>query len=56
MSEFFTVQEVAPILRVDVTTVRRWIKGGVLAAVTLPHTGIRQVFRVHRSTLETLLA
>ena len=56
MSEFLTVKEVALLLRVDNSTVRRWIKRGVLAAVTLPHTGIRQVFRVRRSTLETLLA
>ena len=55
MSEFLTIQEVAQILRVDGTTVRRWIKEGVLAAITLPQTGVRQVFRVRRSTLETLL-
>ena len=55
MSELLTVQEVAQILRVDGTTVRRWIKEGVLAAITLPRTGVRQVFRVRRSTLEPLL-
>ncbi|BCL79686.1 helix-turn-helix domain-containing protein [Ktedonobacteria bacterium brp13] len=56
MSEFLTVKEVARDLRVDSTTVRRWIKEGILAAVVLPHAGVRQVFRIRRSTLETLLA
>ena len=39
--ELLTVSEVAHKLRVDETTVRRWIKCGALEAVTLPHQGKR---------------
>jgi hypothetical protein len=35
--------------------VRRWIKNGSLDAITLPHRGARQAYRVRRATLETLL-
>ncbi len=54
-AELLTVREVAKQLRVDDTTVRRWIKNGVLEAITLPHRGARQAYRVRRSTLEVLL-
>ena len=54
--ELLTVREVARRLRVDDTTVRRWIKNGVLEAITLPHQGTRQAYRVRSSTLDTLLA
>ena len=37
MDELLTVSEVARRLRVDDTTVRRWIKSGALEAITLPH-------------------
>lgn len=50
-----TVREVAHRLRVDETTVRRWIKGGALEAVSLPRAGVRLVYRIKRSTLEALL-
>ena len=53
--ELLTVREVARRLRVDDTTVRRWIKHGTLDAVSLPHVGKRQAYRVRRSTIETLL-
>lgn len=53
--ELLTVREVAKRLRVDDTTVRRWIKSGALEAITLPHRGKRQAYRVKRSTLEKLL-
>ena len=53
--ELLTVREVAHRLRVDDTTVRRWIKLGVLEAITLPHRGARQAYRIRRSTLERLL-
>jgi excisionase family DNA binding protein len=53
--ELMTVREVARRLRVDDTTVRRWIQAGTLAAVTLPHKGKRQGYRVKRSTLDALL-
>ncbi|GHO82296.1 helix-turn-helix domain-containing protein [Dictyobacter formicarum] len=51
-----TVQEVAAQLRVDDTTVRRWIKFGTLEAVSLPHVGKRQAYRIKQSTLNALLA
>lgn len=54
-AELLTVREVAKQLRVDDTTVRRWIKNGVLEAITLPHRGARQAYRIRRSTLEALL-
>jgi len=53
--ELLTVREVAKSLRVDETTVRRWIKFGTLEAVGLPHRGLRQAYRIRRSTLDTLL-
>jgi excisionase family DNA binding protein len=55
-AELLTVREVAKRLRVDDTTVRRWIKNGVLEAVTLPHRGKRQSYRVRSVTLDALLA
>ncbi len=54
--ELLTVHEVARRLRVDDTTVRRWIKHGTLEAVSLPHVGKRQAYRVRRSTIDTLLS
>lgn len=53
--ELLTVREVARRLRVDDTTVRRWIKSGALEAVTLPHKGKRQAYRVKSSTMNKLL-
>ena len=55
MDELLTVREVARRLRVDDTTVRRWIKTGALVAVTLPHKGKRQAYRIKKSTLDKLL-
>lgn len=54
-AELLTVREVAQELRVDDTTVRRWIKNGVLEAVSLPHRGERQAYRIRRNTLDKLL-
>lgn len=54
-SELLTVNEVARYLRVDDTTVRRWIKYGVLEAIALPHQGNRQGYRVKKSSLDELL-
>lgn len=51
-----TVTEVARRLRVDSTTVRRWITNGVLEAVILPHQGKRLSYRVRQRTLDQLLA
>ena len=53
--KLLTVREVARRLRVDDTTVRRWIKSGSLQAITLPHKGRRQAYRVKQSTLDELL-
>ncbi len=53
--ELLTVGEVARRLRVDETTVRRWIKSGALEAITLPHRSKRQSYRIKQSTLEKLL-
>lgn len=54
--ELLTIPEVARTLRVHVTTVRRWIKAGQLAAVPLPHRTNHQAYRIKRSVLNALLA
>jgi excisionase family DNA binding protein len=53
--DLLTVSEVAHILRVDDTTVRRWVKQGALEAVVLPHVNARQAYRIKRKTLEGVL-
>jgi excisionase family DNA binding protein len=55
-NDLLTIHEVARQLRVDDTTVRRWINNDILEAVTLPHLGKRRGYRVRRTTLETLLS
>jgi len=55
MSELLTISEVAEVLRVDETTVRRWVKIGALDAVILPHVNKRQAYRIKRETLNKLL-
>ncbi|HEV2660477.1 MAG TPA: helix-turn-helix domain-containing protein [Ktedonobacteraceae bacterium] len=50
-----TVGEVARRLRVDTTTVRRWIVSGSLAAVVLPHHGKRQGYRIRQSIIDNIL-
>jgi excisionase family DNA binding protein len=55
VSELLTVSEVARILRVDDTTVRRWVKNGSLEAVVLPHVNSRQAYRIKRETLNRVL-
>ena len=54
-STLLTVPEVARKLRVDGTTVRRWIKDGTLDAVVLPHLNARQAYRIRSETLEALI-
>lgn len=53
--ELMTVREVADALRVDDTTVRRWIKLGALKAIVLPNKNKRQAYRIRRSTLNAVL-
>jgi excisionase family DNA binding protein len=55
MKDLYTVAEVADILRVDSTTVRRWVKQGVLDAVVLPHIHTRQAYRIKKETIERIL-
>ncbi len=55
MSELLKVKEVARILRVDDSTVRRWLKQGALEAVILPHVHEREAYRIKRETLDRLL-
>lgn len=52
---FLTIAEVAKILRVDHTTVRRWCNDGILEAVMLPKIFKRQTFRIRKSTVEQVL-
>ncbi len=52
--DLLTVREVARRLRVDDTTVRRWIKSGALEAITLPHRGKRRGYRVRKLILDSL--
>lgn len=56
MNDLLTVSEVADILRVDATTVRRWVKNDVLEAVILPHQNKRQSYRVKRAELDKILS
>jgi excisionase family DNA binding protein len=51
-----TVSEIAEVLRVDATTIRRWIKRGNMDALELPHRGNRRVYRVRRATIDRILA
>lgn len=50
-----TVAEIAKRLRVDGTTVRRWIGNGTLPAVELPHLNKRRAYRVKSSDLNAVL-
>jgi len=56
LPDLLTVQEVARHLRVDDTTVRRWIGAGSLEAVVLPHLRKRQAYRIKRDVLDALLS
>ncbi len=53
--ELLRVKEVARSLRVDDTTVRRWIKTGVLEATVLPSAGNKKTYRVRKSVVDALL-
>jgi predicted site-specific integrase-resolvase len=54
-TDLLTVQEIADILRVDESSVRRWIKLGILNPVILPHANKRQVYRITREELDRVL-
>lgn len=56
MDDLLTVAEVAARLRVDATTVRRWIKQGALDAIPLPSMGKRYAYRVRARVIDALLA
>ncbi len=53
--ELLTVREVARLLRVDQSTVRRWIVQGSLEGVILPHASKRTSYRVKQSAIDALL-
>jgi len=53
--ELLTAQEVARRLRVDETTVRRWVNNGALEAIKFPPRSGRQLYRVRKSVLDALL-
>lgn len=53
--KLLTVHEVAGVLRVDDTTVRRWIKNGAIEAIALPHAHERVPYRIKKSTLNNIL-
>ena len=51
--EYFTPREIAKRLRVDDTTVLRWIRIGILEAETI-REGRRNRHRIRKATIETL--
>jgi excisionase family DNA binding protein len=53
MGDLLTTSEVAQILRVDISTIRRWINEGALDAVILPGKA-RHRYRIRKSTIDTL--
>ncbi|MBO0782140.1 MAG: helix-turn-helix domain-containing protein [Ktedonobacteraceae bacterium] len=53
--EFFTVGEVARRLRIDPSTLRRWIRQGLVEAVVLPARGGRQSFRIPCASVAQLV-
>lgn len=55
MNDLLTVEEVAKMLRVDSTTIRRWMRAGALPAIVLPKRGKREVLRIRRADIEAIL-
>ena len=53
--EYMTVREVARLLRVDPTTVKRWIYDGKLEAFALPSYGQRKEHRIPRVAVDKIL-
>jgi excisionase family DNA binding protein len=58
MSDLLTTREVAAILRCNQSTIRQWIKIGILSAIELPHTGPQShiFYRIHKSVIDRILA
>lgn len=59
LPELLTVRDVARELRVDDTTVRRWVKEGVLPAIDLPSRPSagkrpRHFFRIPKNALKAI--
>lgn len=54
-SDLLSTSEVARKLRVDHSTVLRWIYSGALEAIELPHKRERTVYRIRRGTIDALL-
>ena len=52
--QLLTIREVAKRLRVDATTVRHWIKQGLIAVVTLPCVGKRRSYRIPMTEFEKI--
>lgn len=53
--EFLRPSEVAAIVRKDPTTIRRWIKLGLLPAVRLPGNPEKASYLIRRTDVEKLL-
>ncbi len=54
--KLYTVNEIATLVRTDPTTIRRWVKAGLLAAIILPHPNKRQAYRFDQATVDKLLS
>ncbi len=54
-TDLMTVREVAAALRVDDTTVRRWIHQGILPAVQLPGLQKYKKYRIKRTELARIV-
>lgn len=54
--DLLTVREVAKLLRVDDTTVRRWIRTKALDAISLPNNNKnRTQFRIRRASIDAIM-
>ncbi len=51
-SEYLTVEEVAELLSVDTSTVRRYIRDGLIEATQLPERGM---YRIKKETIDRML-
>lgn len=51
----YTIDEFAEIVKVDRSTITRWIKRGALAAIPLPSLGKRTSYRIPYSEVQRFL-